>query len=199
MDAVEYHFRDTPDIIIWFDMFSNNQHKAVDLDFDWWCTIFKSAIKDFGHMVGVLSPWNQPTLFKRGWCLHEFFCCISTNSKFVSVMSPNELLKFWSDIKNSPFLFFDFLFINDCREAQCLKENDRNAIFNKIIESGISFAAINGILFLSVLDNFLLYFTTPAVVFQKLHLEKATIKFATVPYKENVLIEYKGNLINFIY
>ena len=60
MDSLEFHFRDTPDIIIWFDMFSNNQHKAVDLDFNWWCNTFKSAIKDFGHTVMVFAPWKNP-------------------------------------------------------------------------------------------------------------------------------------------
>jgi hypothetical protein len=36
VDALLHHFRDSPDTIIWFDLFSNNQHKAMDLDFDWW-------------------------------------------------------------------------------------------------------------------------------------------------------------------
>jgi hypothetical protein len=58
MDALEYHFRQTPDIIIWFDVFSNNQHLAVELDFDWWRTTFKSAIQDFGHTVMVFAPWQ---------------------------------------------------------------------------------------------------------------------------------------------
>ena len=41
VDALEYHFREQPDIVIWFDLFSNNQHKTVDLDLDWWCNTFK--------------------------------------------------------------------------------------------------------------------------------------------------------------
>jgi len=66
IDALEWHFRETPDIIIWFDLFSNNQHKAVDLDFHWWCNTFKSAIKDFGSTVMVLAPWNDPIPLTRG-------------------------------------------------------------------------------------------------------------------------------------
>jgi hypothetical protein len=51
IDALEYHLRDTPDIMIWFDLFSNNQHRATGLDFNWWCNTFKSAIRDFGRTV----------------------------------------------------------------------------------------------------------------------------------------------------
>ena len=60
VDALEYHFRDNPDVIVWFDLFSNNQHRACELEFDWWHTTFKSAIQDFGHTVIVFAPWNNP-------------------------------------------------------------------------------------------------------------------------------------------
>jgi hypothetical protein len=53
IDALSNHFQSTPDIIIWFDLFSNNQHKAIDLDFHWWCNTFKSAIEALGHTVMV--------------------------------------------------------------------------------------------------------------------------------------------------
>jgi len=66
MNAIEYHFRDTPEIIIWFDLFSNNQHQAVDLDFNWWCNTFKSAIRDFGYTVMILAPWKDPIPLTRG-------------------------------------------------------------------------------------------------------------------------------------
>jgi len=66
MCALEYHFRDQPDIIIWFDLFSNNQHKAVDLDFDWWCNTFKSAIQQFGHTVMVLTVVERPDSVNEG-------------------------------------------------------------------------------------------------------------------------------------
>mmetsp|Transcript_30322 Transcript_30322/g.43385 ORF Transcript_30322/g.43385 Transcript_30322/m.43385 type:complete len:199 (-) Transcript_30322:3136-3732(-) len=74
VDALQYHFSEEQhkDIIIWFDLFSNNQHKATDLDFDWWCNTFKSAIHQFGYTVLVLSPWYNPIPLTRAWCLFEF-------------------------------------------------------------------------------------------------------------------------------
>jgi hypothetical protein len=58
MDALRNYFRSEPDIVIWFDVFSVDQHAEadVDLDFDWWSHSFKSAIKDFGRTVMVLAP-----------------------------------------------------------------------------------------------------------------------------------------------
>ncbi len=44
LDALRFHFREkskTEDIILWFDLFSNNQHECADFDFYWWCTTFK--------------------------------------------------------------------------------------------------------------------------------------------------------------
>lgn len=87
VDALMYHFRDTPSTIIWFDLFSNNQHKAVDLDFHWWSTTFKSAIQQFGYTVMVFAPWHDPIPLTRGWCLFELYCTIVTRSKFEVAMS----------------------------------------------------------------------------------------------------------------
>ena len=67
VEAIKYHFRNATDEIIWFDLFSNNQHSAPNLDFDWWSTTFRSAIAEFGYVVVVLAPWGNPIPFKRAW------------------------------------------------------------------------------------------------------------------------------------
>lgn len=55
------------EVYLWFDLFSNNQHLAPELPFDWWCGTFKSAIKDIHHTVLVLEPWHDPIPFRRAW------------------------------------------------------------------------------------------------------------------------------------
>lgn len=50
---------------IWFDLFSNNQHGAAALPFEWWCGTFKNAIAEIGHVVMVLSPWRDPIPLTR--------------------------------------------------------------------------------------------------------------------------------------
>ena len=91
-------------VFIWFDLFANNQHLAVELDFNWWCGTFKSAIKQFGHTVMVLSPWIDPIPLTRAWCLFEIYCSVITNSKFEVAMSKNEQESFFiamSDKENN--------------------------------------------------------------------------------------------------
>ena len=84
MEALRSHFAKEEGVFIWFDMFSNNQHEAPALDFDWWSTTFKTAIHSFGRTVMVLKPWNDPITLKRAWCLFEIFCTVQTGAKFES-------------------------------------------------------------------------------------------------------------------
>jgi hypothetical protein len=98
VNALEYHFRDESDIFIWFDLFANNQHAAGNLPFEWWATTFKSAIAQFGRVVMVLSPWNNPIPFTRAWCLFEVYSAVSTNSRFEVAMSKADFKSFLQSI-----------------------------------------------------------------------------------------------------
>ena len=98
VDAILKHFEDEPEAVIWFDLFSNNQHKAVDLDFHWWSTTFRTAIEDFGRVVVVLMPWNDPIPFTRAWCLFEMYTTISTGSKLEVALDGAERETFLKEI-----------------------------------------------------------------------------------------------------
>ena len=72
--------RDPSMTYFWFDMFVNDQWHALDHDFDWWANTFSTAVESIGETVIFLSPWDQPGMLKRAWCLFEISC-----SKKVSV------------------------------------------------------------------------------------------------------------------
>jgi len=147
IDALEWHFRDTPDIIIWFDMFSNNQHKAVDLDFAWWCNTFKSAIKDFGHTVMVFAPWKDPVPLTRGWCLFELYCTITTKAKFSVAMSKGHREDFLEDICNDAIKAINMMLATiNAEKSQCFKEEDRDKIF-AIVKQEVGFGNVNAMVF----------------------------------------------------
>jgi hypothetical protein len=76
VNSIKNHFKHytNDEVILWFDLFSNNQHHAPELDFTWWSTTFKSAIERLGHTVLILSPWNDPIPLTRVWCLYEIYC-----------------------------------------------------------------------------------------------------------------------------
>ena len=72
--------RDPTTTYFWFDMFVNDQWHALDHDFDWWANTFSTAVESIGETVIFLSPWDQPGMLKRAWCLFEISC-----SKKISV------------------------------------------------------------------------------------------------------------------
>jgi hypothetical protein len=98
IEALKDTFRDKPDVVLWFDIFTINQHNTVTRDFDWWCTTFKSAIAHFGHTVMVLAPWMDPIPLTRAWCLFELWATVHGQCKFEVAMSASEIAAFLSDI-----------------------------------------------------------------------------------------------------
>jgi hypothetical protein len=85
MRAIRSHLGDDESIIIWFDLFSVNEHASateVKKTFGWWSTTFKAAIKNIKNILVVLFPWKNPIPFTRSWCIFEIFCAISTGCKF---------------------------------------------------------------------------------------------------------------------
>jgi len=152
IDALEYHFRDTPDIIIWFDMFSINQHKAMDLDFDWLCNTFKSAIKDFGHTVMVFAPWKDPVPLTRGWCLFELYCTITTNANFEVAMSKGHREEFLEEICSTSLDAINMMLATiNTEKSQCFKQEDKDKIF-AIVKRELGFGKVSALVFEKMRD-----------------------------------------------
>jgi len=127
---------------IWFDLFINNQQKAPNLSYKWWCGRFKEAIRSFGKVVLILEPWTDPIPITRAWCLWEIYCTIDTKSEFNVAMCEGEhkdfklrLVKNFEDIRTS-------LSKIDARRADAWNKIDRDKIF-AAIEEGVGFARLN--------------------------------------------------------
>jgi hypothetical protein len=100
LQALERYFALEPDVIVWFDVFCANQHKALYRDFYWWTTTFKNSIAAIGRTVMVLAPWNDPVPLTRGWCIWELYCTIEAKNIFdiaLSRESRDEFLKHMDD------------------------------------------------------------------------------------------------------
>jgi len=134
VNALCNHFESKPDIFIWFDMFSNNQIEAPNLDFDWWSGTFKNAIKDFGYVVMVISPWNNgnPVPFTRAWCLFEMYVAKITNSKFEVAMSEQERADFLKTITSDDSQYFQMLGNINVKKSECFNEEDQKSIFDLV-------------------------------------------------------------------
>ena len=152
MDALQFHFKDNPDVIIWFDLFSNNQHITLDLDFNWWCGAFKSAIEMFGHTVMVFCPWNDPIPLKRTWCIWELYCTFVTKQKFEIALSHENQKQFLNDVLKAPTGEINkMLTLIDAEKSECFKPEDRSKIF-EIVKKEVGFNNINSMIFEKMRD-----------------------------------------------
>ena len=146
MDALEAFFQSEPDIIIWFDVFSVNQHKE-NLPFEFWSVSFKSAVQDFGRTVMVLYPWNDPIPLTRGWCLFEVYSTIITGSKFEVAMTESSKASFLMDIIDNPQGSVQKMLATiDMKRSECFKKEDQDQIFS-IVEKEVGMKRVNAMIF----------------------------------------------------
>ena len=119
----------------------------VDLDFAWWSTSFKSAIRDFGRTVMVLAPWHDPVPLQRGWCLFEIYSTIVTQSRFEVAMTQSSREAFLEDIASDPRgSINNMLATIDVAKSECFKPEDRERIF-EIVRREVGVSEINSMIF----------------------------------------------------
>jgi len=83
----DYDSRQPTPTLFWFDIFSNNQHKAPNREFSWWQTVFRDNIGKLKKTLLVLE-WDDPKPLSRAWCLWEMVSTVDTRSEFHVLMSP---------------------------------------------------------------------------------------------------------------
>jgi tetratricopeptide (TPR) repeat protein len=138
--------RDT-DVIIWFDIFSINQHIPTQWTFDWLSTAFMSAIESFGRTVVVLSPWYAPIPFTRLWCIYEAYSAMYTGGVFEIAMSESDQRQFLEDVRDDPQRRVNqMLGTIRAEKADCFLEEDRENIFS-VVQRSVGFGEINSMVF----------------------------------------------------
>jgi hypothetical protein len=141
---LETNFKEIPDIIIWFDIFSNNQHLTPNLPFEWFTTTYKSAIQECGHTVMVLAPWNDPIQFTRAWCLFDIYCTVVTGSKLEIAMIDCEKENFLEAMRTDAGAFDQMLANIDLRKSEAWNLDDKARIF-EVAEKEVGFDRLNAI------------------------------------------------------
>ncbi len=143
VDALRHHFGlEADEVVIWFDLFSNNQNDTEEIEFQWWCGTFQHSIKEIGRTVAVFLPWQNPIPLTRVWCLWEMFISQMTKVRFEIAMSPEEEIRFTEAIANDPDAFNRMLTNIDVEKSDAMKLSDKEQIF-KVIESTVGFHKVN--------------------------------------------------------
>lgn len=145
LEALRNKFQDNLNIFIWFDLFCNNQYIVLDLDFNWWCNTFKSAILTIGKTVMVGYPWTNPTPIQRGWCIWELYCT-TQGAIFDIAFPPKAERQFIENIDND-IESINLMFSNiDCEKSSCTNPTDLKRIREAIMFTG-GFEVLNRIVF----------------------------------------------------
>ena len=95
---LRHHFRDEPDVTVWFDVFSCNQHVPIEVTSTWLNESFKKGIGNIGRTILVLGSLEHPLSLHRSWCLYEMYCTAQTDSKFEVAMTSSHLAKFMEEV-----------------------------------------------------------------------------------------------------
>lgn len=153
IDALEQAFKDEPDLYIWFDNFSQNQHIALDLDFTWWRDTFRDAINKIQHTVLILAPWSDPIPFTRIWCLWEIFVSSTSGTVlFKLVMSQSEKDSFMETLLNDYDAVDKMLATVDVRRSDAFIPEDKTRIL-AAIEASVGIDGINKVVLEKLRDS----------------------------------------------
>eukprot|EP00736_Rhodelphis_marinus_P001575 Rmarinus@m.5908 len=130
VDALTQHVKERPseesdeesnessdDVVLWFDLFSLNQHDKVAITVEWLKEALHAAIPEFRENVLVLTASGNCRPLRRTWCLYEVFC-MGDNNFWVAR---------WGDVKIPLNLDVDCLWgwystfpfeLSDCSSAE---------------------------------------------------------------------------------
>jgi hypothetical protein len=146
VDGLQCFFEENPTFdknrtCFWFDLFVNNQWQALDHDFNWWATTFRTAVQDIGHTVCFLCPWSGPEMLTRAWCLYEISC-----SKRLSItMSKKQIENFRETLCNSAThgQVEEALCKIDLKNSKAWCVSDKDRIFEVVDKSEKGFQGFN--------------------------------------------------------
>lgn len=145
LDALQHHFRAQPDIVIWFDLFSYNQHDSAARDSSWWSGLLKDGIGRLKHTVLVLAPWSSPAPLSRAWCLFELYCTFSSGCRFDIAVCPRDQAQLAKDAAaGAEAVAKKMLAAVDVRKSECSKAEDKRNIF-LAVDKASSFKAVNAL------------------------------------------------------
>jgi len=117
---------------VWICFLCVNQHRVVELkkrqkivEFIIFRDIFERRVKGIGHLLPMISPWDNPGYLHRVWCLFELIIAKKYGCKITMIMPDSDRLDFLKmlDDKNMSTCdrmtrLFDVLFNTRVQDAK---------------------------------------------------------------------------------
>jgi hypothetical protein len=143
-------------VFLWIDVFSVCQHggdilRAMSLDDqrDWFATTFHNGIRQCGHTMVILEPWDQPCPLTRSWCIWELYGTIKYNIKFDILLPQKEETRFMDSLLEDSASIMLHMCKIDAEKAEALHQSDKEMI-DDIIGEDIGFEKVNQIICSSI-------------------------------------------------
>lgn len=135
---------DTKRTYVWISCLCINQHRFVEqtksgdeMPFDEFRDVFYKRIEGIGHVVAMLSPWNEPLCLSRIWCIVAIYTANqSDNCKLSMVMPPKEREKMKQSLNDEDGLrkLYRTLSQSKVQYAKAAYDKERQSIL-KLVES----------------------------------------------------------------
>lgn len=148
VDSLFHHFEgelnDNYEIIVWFDIFSVNQHISSIINPSWWFDCFSSAIDKMHRTVLILAPWKDPIPLTRAWCLFEIYSTAKSKGRFEIAMSEGERSSFIAALMDGEQYetLNTFLATVNVLRSEATEPGDKEKIF-QCVEESVGFDTLN--------------------------------------------------------
>ena len=143
-DVMEQHAESHPDAYFWFDLFTNDQNEVASKDFEWFSSTFRDGVRDIGTVLLILSPWDDPMLIRRAWCLFEIFNSLAApNVELLICLPRSEISKLGATILRDSEYLIKALSSIQAEKAEAREASDSEMIFEVIRKSSGGFPHVN--------------------------------------------------------
>ena len=104
IDTLRHHFQRNPDIFVCIDNITHRAPSTGDeTDSSLLVDRFEDDIKQIGHVVVVMSPWNNLRIFRHTAMLFEIYCAIKYGCKFEIALSETDRKELVTAVANGVF------------------------------------------------------------------------------------------------
>jgi len=122
---------------VWICCLCSNQHSDKIVPLDNFRLVFDWRMKEIGHVLVVMAPWQSPTYLTRVWCLFEIFMATENGCNVTITMPTRERNKFMSSMRSDGGVdqvsnLFTALGSIDITKADALQESHRKNILHLI-------------------------------------------------------------------
>ena len=142
-----YNRNSKRDNAFFFDVISMNQHSLMKVveghggeqDVTGFSLLsnLRRSISTPGRVLLAMTPYNEPLMLNRAWCLYEIHEAYTIGAKLTCGFTEAEEMMVLEKLREDEIFLSSLLSSVDCSNAEATKEEDRTMILQRIEKTGI--------------------------------------------------------------